>query len=73
MKHLYFSTYITHYYYHYIIKFAKPPPRVCHSFTEKKNLRKKIRENDAGRILEPETEIILKKQPDEVNCIQVPY
>ena len=54
MKHLYFSTNITHYYYHYIIKFAKPPPRVCHSFNEKKPAKK-----DAGRI--PETETHSKK------------
>lgn len=45
----------------------KPPPRVCHSFNEKKNPRKK----DAGRI--PETENHSKKNQMKVNCIQVPY
>ena len=45
----------------------KPPPRVCHSFNEKKNPRKK----DAGRI--PETETHSKKNQMKVNCIQVPY
>ena len=60
----------THYYYHYIIMFAS---RRHHEFVILSPDRKKTREKDAGR---NNGKIILKKttqQPDEVNCIQVPY